>query len=135
MQLVPAEVLMWTGVIVSIDQLKAFEPAADATLNADGGSAITGASRKQLLSYLIAGYMDVASGGIGKQSETIGNYSYTRQSSETTSVWFDLYKEKLSALIASAGQVIASGSPLVERIDKDILKLHRTFPRASGRLI
>jgi len=135
MTITPADVLLWTNVTVSQTQLDAFGPAAEAKLNADGGSAISGAPRTQLLSYLVAGYATTALGGSGKQSETIGNYSYTRQSAKTTSVWTDLYKEKLSALIASAGQVIVTGSPLVEHIDKDIFKLNRTFPKSSGRLI
>ena len=133
MTITPADVLIWTQVTVSQTQLDVFEPAAEAKLDADGGSAITGAPRTQLLSYLIAGYATTAAGGAGKQSESIGNYSYTRQSSTGTSIWIDLYKETLASLVASAGN--GSGTGLADRVDKDIMKLNRQFPRPAGRLI
>lgn len=138
MTLTPAEVLIWTQVTVTQTQLDAFEPAADAKLNADGGSAITGSSRTQLLSYLVAGYATTASGGAtDKQSETIGNYHYTRETSTTgsTSEWFARYEEVLSSLITVTGLLSSSGSPMVERVDKDILKLNREYPWTEGRLI
>ncbi|HJJ36815.1 MAG TPA: hypothetical protein O0X27_06550 [Methanocorpusculum sp.] len=136
MTISPADVLLWTNVAVSIHQLDAFGPAAEAKLDADGGHDIAGPSRTQLLAYLVAGYMTtVEQRGGGNQSETLGNYSYTRKSSAGTSVWIDLYQETLKPLIAAAGSSARSGTPLVDRVDVDVLQLNRQFPRLSGRLI
>ncbi|HJJ36453.1 MAG TPA: hypothetical protein O0X27_04680 [Methanocorpusculum sp.] len=126
----PADVLRWTGLEISPADCTFFDAAAETQLDADGGMAIAGTMRTQLICYLIASRIACRGPSAQKQSETLGDYSYSRRSSTGSSVWYDWYRELLDSLTAADGMPTETNGGIVERtVDTDLIALHGSSSR------
>lgn len=127
--LTPADIRFWTDIEVSEEECRRFSAVAETRLNADGGYALLGELRVQLLSYLVAALVVGKQSPDRKTSERIGDYSYTLQvSSGNSNGWYDVYQELLNALIVESGAPSSSNGGIVEHtVDWDMIQLNREY--------
>jgi len=124
-----ADMQFWTKLEVSEEDATRYTEAVFAEFQAAGGESLPQATQTQAMCYLIASKIDNANGNSGKQSESLGGYSYSRMASTNTSRWLDLYYEVLKAI--TKGVEYAHGG-LVQRVDLNVVQMNRRY--GNGRI-
>lgn len=130
--LTPADMLLWTGLEVTPQELTSYEQSAAIQLKADGGQFMPSVMQTKALCYLVAADLEAKSGKSAMTSEHLGSYSYTRQSSTSGSVWLDLYYRLLAQFTAGGALPSSRNGGITGRIDKHMVSLNRRFSHGRG---
>lgn len=117
------DMIFWTGLTVSEDDVTKYTNAVIPQFMADGGNMLPDAVKTESLCYLIASKIDNKTNN-GLTSEHLGSYSYTRKSTVTSSKWLDLYRELLSTYTKLS---VPRNSAGVTRCDVSVFHLNRRY--------
>ncbi|HJJ32713.1 MAG TPA: hypothetical protein O0X25_04075 [Methanocorpusculum sp.] len=117
-----SDLKFWCALDVPEEDAARYTAAVAPEFAADGGNLLAGEMQTEALCYLIAAKIAIKDSRYGLQSESLGGYSYTRKSSDSSSHWLDIYHE----LISSLSQV-NSGDGVVVRKDTDLIRLNRRY--------
>ena len=116
----------WCALSVTEEDAARYTAAVAPEFAADGGNHLSGEMQTEALCYLIAAKIATRDSRFGLQSESLGGYSYTKRSSQSSSVWMDLYHELIDGFVN-----ISFNEGLVSRNDIDLIRLNRRY--SDGR--
>ena len=125
-----ADILFWTKYSIPDTDAARYTAAAETRLNADGGSALAGEVRNQLLCYLIGDMIATSVQEGTSSSETIGDYSYSTSSTAVRSAdfWISKYRSALAAISGAHGRPTADNGGIADRTsDSELISLYRRF--------
>lgn len=121
-----SDMQFWCALSVTEEDAARYTAAVAPEFAADGGNHLSGEMQTEALCYLIAAKIAARDSRFGLQSESLGGYSYTKRSSQSSSVWMDLYHELIDGFVN-----ISSSEGLVTRNDIDLIRLNRRY--SDGR--